>query len=211
MVSYYCERVSVGFFGEPLNAITNIFFMLSAILILKFYRDYISFFSISFIGISSFAFHTYPSSITGLLDVIAIVTFMLIFIIKMYRQILRFKFLNSTLIAIFFVVVCYFSGINFQNSILGISSYYLPIILHLLFLIIYFNKKKVAFKNLKYLYFSTLLFSGSLTLRIVDNKICSIFPLGTHFIWHIFNAIFLFYLIKFLHSYGNGSSPKKPS
>ena len=145
MISYYCERVSFDFFGEPFNAITNIFFILSAILILKIYKDYIFFFSISFIGISSFTFHTYPNSITGLLDVIAIVIFMLVFITKIYKQLFRFKFLNSTLIAILFVVVCYFSGMFLQDSIFGFSSYYFPIILHLVFLIIYLNKKKVSF------------------------------------------------------------------
>ena len=211
MVSYYCERISGDFFGEPYNAITNIFFIVSAILIFKLYRDYISSFSISFIGLSSFAFHTYPNSITGLLDVIAIVVFMLIFIIKIYKQLLEFKFLYSMFIAILFVLVCFFSGLILQNTILGTSSFYFPIILHLLFLINYFNKKKLAFNKLKYLYFSTILFSSSITLRIIDKKICSIFPIGTHFLWHIFNAIFLYYLIKFLYLCRNRSSPKKPS
>ncbi len=211
MLSYYCERISGDFFGEPFNAITNIFFIVSAILILKLYHDYISFFSIFFIGVSSFAFHTYPNGLTGLLDVIAIVVFMLIFIIRIYKKLLGFKLIYSMFIAILFVLVCFTSGLVLEDTILGTSSFYFPIILHLLFLIIYFNKNKFSFDNLKYLYCSTLLFSSSITLRIIDKKICSIFPTGTHFLWHIFNAIFLYYLIKFFYSCSDRSSPKKPS
>ena len=70
-------------------------------------------------------------------------------------------------------------------------------------IIVIWDKKKVSF--------IFQLIKKFLKVRVIDNKICNIFPIGTHFIWHIFNAIFLFYLLKFLYSCSNGSSPKKPS
>ncbi|MBF95798.1 MAG: hypothetical protein CFH34_01147 [Alphaproteobacteria bacterium MarineAlpha9_Bin4] len=210
MLSFYCERVSDDFFGEPFNAFTNIFFIFSSILIIRLSRDYISFFSVSFIGLASFLFHTYPSSLTGFLDVLAIIIFMLLVTNKIYLQFFNLRFLYSIFISIFFVIICYICGMLLHESILGTSSFYFPIILHLFFLIIYLHKKKFTFENLKYLYYSTLLFSCSILFRILDKKVCVFFPVGTHFIWHIFNAIFLYLLIKFLYLSSHRATPKKP-
>ena len=211
MISYYCERASLDLFGEPFNSITNIFFIITALLSIRLYQDYLSFFSIAFIGLSSFAFHTFPNTITGFLDIIAIVTFMLIYTVKIYRQLIGFNFFYSSLTAIFFVMSCYLFGVSFQNSFIGTSSFYFPIVLHLLFLIIYFLFLNLTFDCLKYLIFSTLIFSASIILRVIDQPICNIFPLGTHFLWHILNAIFLFFLIKFSYLTCNRSSPEEPT
>ena len=211
MIFYYCERASLDLFGEPFNSITNIFFIIAAFLVLRLYQDYISFFSIAFIGLSSFAFHTYQNSITGLLDILAIIIFMIIYTTKIYKHLIGFNFFYSTITGIFFVIFCYLFGILLRNSIIGTSSFYFPIILHLLFLIIYFKYINVGFNYIKYLIFSTIIFSTSVTLRVVDQAVCNIFPLGTHFLWHILNAIFLFFLIKFFYLACNRSTPEKPT
>src|SRR5262249_61672034 len=39
-------------------------------------------------------------------------------------------------------------------------------------------------------------FCVSLTFRTIDRAICGAFPLGTHFIWHLLNAIVLFALLR---------------
>jgi hypothetical protein len=42
---------------------------------------------------------------------------------------------------------------------------------------------------------AALVFAISLGLRTVDNAICPQVPLGTHFIWHILNAVVLYVLL----------------
>ena len=36
----------------------------------------------------------------------------------------------------------------------------------------------------------------SLTFRTLDEPLCAIFPLGTHFLWHILNAVMLGWMIE---------------
>jgi hypothetical protein len=43
---------------------------------------------------------------------------------------------------------------------------------------------------------AAVIFAISLTFRTVDIAICPQFPLGTHFIWHILNAVVLYVLLR---------------
>ena len=43
---------------------------------------------------------------------------------------------------------------------------------------------------------ATGVFLVSFTARIIDQAICPVFPLGTHFLWHVLNATVLFLLIR---------------
>ena len=160
------------------------------------------------IGISSFAFHTFSNSFTGSLDVLAIIIFMLIYLTKIYKNLLGLNILNSLTVAILVIFICVFSGFALRKTILGASSFYFPILLQLLFLNVYFNLKKFQQHYLKYFYYATLLFFISLTLRTLDKEICSLFPIGTHFLWHVLNAIFLFYIVKF-YVYAETDPPQK--
>ncbi|PWT93645.1 MAG: hypothetical protein C5B56_00365, partial [Proteobacteria bacterium] len=40
------------------------------------------------------------------------------------------------------------------------------------------------------------LFCVSLVFRTIDRTICGAFPLGTHFVWHMLNAVVLFVLLR---------------
>jgi len=44
--------------------------------------------------------------------------------------------------------------------------------------------------------FAALLFAVSLALRTADLAVCTAFPLGTHFAWHILNAAVLYVLLR---------------
>ncbi|NOR70727.1 MAG: hypothetical protein GQ532_13710 [Methylomarinum sp.] len=50
-------------------------------------------------------------------------------------------------------------------------------------------------KQQKFLLLSALaVFSLALVLRTLDNMLCPYFPIGTHFLWHIFNGILVYFL-----------------
>jgi hypothetical protein len=40
------------------------------------------------------------------------------------------------------------------------------------------------------------IFVASLALRIVDLDVCDAIPLGTHFLWHVLNAVLLYVLLR---------------
>jgi hypothetical protein len=40
------------------------------------------------------------------------------------------------------------------------------------------------------------IFLLSLTFRTIDKAACASFPLGTHFLWHLLNALVLYVLLR---------------
>jgi len=40
------------------------------------------------------------------------------------------------------------------------------------------------------------IFAVSLSFRTVDRMLCGAFPLGTHFVWHLLNAVVLYLLLR---------------
>lgn len=43
---------------------------------------------------------------------------------------------------------------------------------------------------------ATAVFLLSLLARSLDTPLCSLFPQGTHFLWHLLNALLLFLLLR---------------
>jgi hypothetical protein len=39
-------------------------------------------------------------------------------------------------------------------------------------------------------------FAVSLIFRTIDHAVCTAFPLGTHFLWHVLNALVLYLLLR---------------
>lgn len=46
------------------------------------------------------------------------------------------------------------------------------------------------------LWVATGVFVVSLGLRSVDMELCDAFPMGTHFMWHSLNGVFLYLLVR---------------
>jgi hypothetical protein len=58
---------------------------------------------------------------------------------------------------------------------------------------------------------AALIFSLSLFFRSIDGAVCPAWPAGTHFLWHILNALVLGVLIRaaVLHPVSEGSTHAK--
>ena len=91
---YYCERNSIETFAEPLNAISNIAFVLCGIVfflrkgMIKNPLPY----SVIFIGFSSFLFHYIPTSFFSILDVFSIFLFVILYNTLLKKEILEYSF-----------------------------------------------------------------------------------------------------------------------
>ena len=211
---FYCERILDGPYGEPINSFTNIFFLIISILLVKDslkQKEILFPLVVLFIGLSSFAFHTFPTKLNGALDVFFIVLFMIVYSYKIYKNKLGFNIFFSSIATIFFIIFSYYLGFYLSNFFIGVSSYYIVIVLHLFLLSYLFKKKLKSYKSLIYLYFATIIFIISLFFRFLDQIICPYFDKGTHFLWHILNSIVLYLLIKFYLLTPNRTSPKKPA
>ncbi|MBJ57641.1 MAG: hypothetical protein CMP24_05320 [Rickettsiales bacterium] len=211
---FYCERIIDGPYGEPLNSFTNIFFLIASILILKDsfkQKELLLPLIVFFIGISSFAFHTFPTKLNSSLDVFFIVSFMVVYSYKIYKNKFGFNKIISSTITVFFIASSYYLGYYLSTFLIGSSSYYIAIVFHLFLLSYLFKRKQNYNKSSIYLYYATLVFSISLFFRFLDQIICPYLDTGTHFLWHIFNSIVLYLLIKFYLLTPNRSTPEKPT
>jgi hypothetical protein len=43
---------------------------------------------------------------------------------------------------------------------------------------------------------ATGVFICAFAARTLDMRVCSVFPLGTHFLWHLLSALFLYLLMR---------------
>ena len=209
---YYCERNTTFFLAEPLNLFTNLSFLVVAVFLFfdKSIKNKNYSIMIFLIGVGSISFHSFPNTITGLADIGFIILFIYYYLYSLYKLLGVRNYLVHVL-SIFFIIVCYFFGAYFNNTFLGSSSFYTPILIHLYFLCFYFLIHK--YKNYQYnlILKATLIFNLSILLRSLDFYLCNILYFGTHFIWHILNSLVLFLLVKFINLIAGGPSPKKPT
>jgi hypothetical protein len=102
-VDLYCERLSAGFWAEPVNALTNVAFLVAALLAARALAGRTALVSgpvllvalMALIGLGSFAFHTLATRGAALLDVIPIGLFVGSALVLLGRRGLRWGWLAS--------------------------------------------------------------------------------------------------------------------
>ncbi|MGE5658339.1 MAG: ceramidase domain-containing protein [Actinomycetota bacterium] len=195
-IDLYCERTMPGLWNEPLNAVSNISFLLAAWAILQLARRqqkvptgiWVLVTLATSIGFGSFLFHTFATQWASLLDVIPILLFQICFIWLYSRQVIRMKYGYAGTLLVGFLVVSNFSG-KFIDVLNGSLSY-APAFLVLLGFGLYHwqQQKREPFVLLA----ASGVFLLALSFRTLDRAICPYFSSGTHFLWHLCNGILLY-------------------
>jgi Ceramidase len=199
-VDIYCERLDASFWAEPMNAISNLSFIVAGLLLWRQRspRSTLMAILIILIGFCSFSFHTFANRLTGLLDVLAIAMYLLVFAFLIPMQWSR----SSILIQLGSVLLLIIS-IVFSQLLIGYLKPPFPwlppgIYLGAWFaLFIYtlssqFLNKPAA----RYLWLAVIVFPFSLLSRQLDMPFCD-FIGGAHWLWHLLNGLTLY-----LSSYG---------
>lgn len=201
----YCERIDASFFAEPINAFTNIFFIIAAYLSYVYLQKssskvqtqncvHILSNILVYIGVGSFLWHTFAAAWAELADVILITIFIYVYLFGFVRLVLEKKKSVAISALIAFSVLNYsitkYTDPNFLNG----SIAYAPALLSLLTLALLARKKK----RFSFLLLAILLFLLSLVFRSIDFIVCEFLSFGTHFLWHICNSIMLYMLMVFL-------------
>jgi hypothetical protein len=199
-VDIYCERTTPEFWAEPVNALTNGFFLLSAWLIWRRARRvdaltpavWLLLWLMFAIGIGSSLFHTFATQWAMLADILPILFFQLTYLWLYCREIAALRVLPA-LAVVSGLLVAVLVMLPFSQLMNG-SLIYVPALLVLLILGIYHRARRRREPN------GLLLAGGvfllSLTLRTLDNPVCSSLPLGTHFLWHTGNAVVLYLVMS---------------
>jgi hypothetical protein len=199
-VDIYCERLDASFWAEPINAISNISFIVAGFFLwrLKTPRSSLLAVLVILIGLGSFSFHTVANRLTGLLDVLAIALYLVAFAFLIPKQWSK----NSLLIQLGSVLMLIVSIVLAQllMSYLKPDLPWLPsgiylgawLALIMFALLTQYSNKAAA----RFLWLAVIVFPASLLSRQLDMSLCDSIG-GTHWLWHLFNGLTLF-----LSSYG---------
>lgn len=197
-IDNYCERLSPGLMAEPLNAISNLSFIIAAWMLYRAYKKQglydlpvTSLILMVFtVGVGSSLFHTFANKLTMLADVIPIMVFVLTYL---FFALIKLLGLSRGKASISLILLLIASGLTIlapPELRFNGSEQYFPCLGALLI---------VAWKSRqKSLYLASALFSCSLLFRSIDMALCSEFSEGTHFIWHLLNGVLLYVLVKVL-------------
>lgn len=193
-VDMYCERIAPGLFGEPLNLLSNFGFFVGGLWVWQRHAKYGWDFTtlailMLLIGIGSTAFHMFATVWSAMLDVAFIAAFVLFFL---FRYLVRTGKV-SALVSLLVVLVFLGCAIGFtltmpRGAMNGSVPYLAP--LFALFLLATWSALR-QFSAAGTLAVAALVFMVAIGLRTVDNWICDRFVHGTHFLWHLLNALVL--------------------
>ncbi|MGA8261133.1 MAG: ceramidase domain-containing protein [Arenicellales bacterium] len=214
----YCERLDPGMWAEPANLVSNVGFLVAGIWALARCRRLgIGFrgwdlwgaaLLIVVIGIGSALWHSLHTSWAKEFDVVPILLFIHLYIYSfLRRQVLLTITVSVIVVTLFFAASRLFAASTSPHLLHG-SIFYLPAMLALGTLAVWSFTAGAATWRLMAL--ATLLFTASLLFRTIDGEVCTWLPTGTHFIWHLLNALVLSMLFRVL-STARGSDTKNPS
>jgi hypothetical protein len=194
----YCERQSPAYWAEPVNALTNLAFVIAALVMwqrsagLGPARALCA--VLAAIGIGSFLFHTHANRLTAMLDVLPIVIFILVYVFFASRDFLALKPWQASLCTLGFLPYAALTGAAFSRIPgLGASAAYAPVPLLIL---IFAAATRFAPQTSRGLVIGAALLVVSLTFRTLDQPLCDVLPIGTHFGWHILNGLMLAWMIE---------------
>jgi len=213
-VDGYCERIGDGFWAEPLNAVTNAAFLIGAWLAWREARrlgrqaDWAVIALVAIltaIGIGSFLFHTFATRWAAAADVLPILIFILVYLYLATKTLFDLPVWAGFLaVAMFFPFTA--ASTSLLQPIFGSlngSMGYVPTFLLLLgyAAALHWRERPGA----QGLALAAGLLAVSLTFRTLDDQdgaLCRLIPIGTHWLWHVFNGTLLGLLVMTMARHG---------
>lgn len=194
-IGFYCGRFWEGPSGELHNSLTNLAFLLAAGYALFLWRttpqrDAFHLVLIglaALIGLGSFAFHTAPSPISLQMDLLPIQLFGLAAMFTLARQDFGLSVWGALLaIGLFFIARQGWITLMPRGA-LGGGITHVPAIIVLIAsgsALIYRGRSLG-----RYLLAAAGVYIAAIGARVADVLLCSAFPVGFHWLWHLLTAL----------------------
>ncbi len=200
-VDNYCERLDAGFWSEPLNAVTNLAFIIACVALLLFWRRsrarsmpalFLAVW-IGVIGVGSFLFHTFATRWALAADSLPILIFILAYVFMAMRDYLGLTaWLSLALVVVYIAASAVATPL--LASVAGSSAGYMTALIAMVVVAGLMRGKDRQVSN--GLFVTALVFCVSIGFRMIDLPFCSTVTAGTHFLWHILNAVVLYRLAR---------------
>jgi hypothetical protein len=190
----YCERTDASFWAEPVNALSNVAFLIAAAVAFRLWRrgdrdDWPALALIGVVaavGIGSFLFHTVATRAAILADVIPIAIFIYGYLLLALVRFLHFKAVVAG------TIVVAFAAASAPPRLLNGSVGYLPALAALIAVALATGARSTRHN----LGLAAAVFAVSLAFRTADTAICPQFAVGSHFVWHVLTAVLLYVLLR---------------
>jgi hypothetical protein len=201
-IDSYCERTDAGYWSEPVNALTNLSFVLAGLWAWRYAGregdrgGRLLAAILVVIGLGSWLFHTHAQVWAMMADVVPILVFVLAYI---FLATVRFFGLSSWAGAAAGVLYLPYSALferlftPLVGSLNGSMSY-LPVPVLILGYGVALRRARA--ETARGLATGAMILFISLFFRTIDAGVCASFPLGTHFLWHVLNAVMLAWMIR---------------
>jgi len=198
-VDLYCERLSPAFWAEPVNALSNLGFIVAAYCVWRLLKSRgmrtssmagILALMIAVIGIGSFLFHTVAVRWALLADVIPISIYQVLFLAFYLRQVARLSLPMVAAWLLAFFATSYGMGMLPDQWLNGSLSSYGSAWLFIAGLGVYHWRR--GKHEPMGLLLAVGVFTLSLVFRSADMAACHYVSIGTHMFWHLANSIVLY-------------------
>jgi len=211
----YCERLGPGLFAEPLNATSNLAFLLAAWLAAAYLARHPGGghlvralpWSLAEVGLASSLYHTLRGPLTFVFDALSLLAFITLSVVLVLRW-LRLSPAAIAVLAAAFIAAQAAALTLLPRGLLNGSLTYLVTLLILLWLMLRVGRRQ---RDLLQSMLPVLgLFSLAVFLRTVDNAVCPWLPTGTHFLWHLCAAAAGYSVIRFARQLEASPAPGEP-
>ena len=152
------------------------------------------------VGFGSFLFHTVATRWAEWGDVLPILLFMLLYLWLVLTLFFGWPiWLKLAGLTVYFAVTFYAEA-AIPGDVLWGGALYVPTLFLMLVIgtVLYWRRLRGAAAFLV----AIIVFLLSFSARTLDTQVCTAFPVGTHFLWHLLNAVLLYILVRtaILHS-----------
>ena len=200
-VDIYCERTDFSYWSEPLNALTNLFYLAGAIWAWRRNPEpevainRVLAVLLGLIAIGSYLFHTHATAWASTADVVPIGLFILTYLFAVNRDVVGMRWWLAAGATLLFVpYAALLVPVIDRIPFLEISNFYWTVPLLIAAYAPVVARKDPAMA--RGMLIGAGLLSLSITLRSLDLLICDVWPVGTHIFWHSLNAIMLPWMIE---------------
>ena len=199
-IDAYCERLEPGLWAEPLNAVTNLAFLLAALTCaLRFGRPrpplgMALVVILALIGLGSGLFHTFANRLTALLDVLAIAAYVFAYVFAVNRHVLGWSqgwSWTSMLVLPAYLALATAGFVQIPGFDISAAYWSVCALIAGYGVVLWRSRPEFA----RGLLIGAAILSVSIAARSLDIGLCETVPSGTHFIWHFLNAVMLGWMI----------------
>lgn len=184
----YCERVGPGLLAEPLNAVTNASFLLAAwaawilakrVGVLSWgVRVLIALAAV--VGVGSLLWHTFATPWALILDTVPILLFIVSYVWLYARNVLELGARFAAASVVLFLGAT-FAALRFSHVLHGALVYTPGLLVTLVLGVVHARERRAARFTLLA---AAGVYATALFFRTIDQEVCPILPIGTHFLWH---------------------------